>query len=121
MMGLYSSKRFGFALALSTAAAFGSYVTCAEGQVLPASGQNHAKTFGTGQKVQFSAPSDSFNTTNILNSTTPAVNPLNPPLSPFKQVQDDLFRPLNNALQPVDSMSGVMSVPVQQQEQQQRP
>jgi hypothetical protein len=134
MTHLFSRKRFGLALALGAFASFGATIAMADDTTsssspppqqqpaLPRPGlDHHLKIFGPGQKVQFSSPNDPFNISNLNNTVSPSLNRLNPPLSPLKQVQEDLFRPLANALQPVDSMSGVMSVPVEQQEQQQRP
>jgi hypothetical protein len=68
---------------------------------------------GHGEKIEFSEPTTPITTTasNLTEKVSPGMNRLNPAPSAFKQVQEDLFRPLANSLNTVDSMQGVMSLP----------
>lgn len=75
---------------------------------------------GKGDKIQFSEPSTPVATSNPTAGVNQGVERLNPIPSGFKQVQEDLFRPLKEALPSVDSMQGVMAMPeppVQQPQQ----
>jgi len=71
--------------------------------------QSHAG--GKREKIEFSDPGLSVTDSNLTEKVNPGLNRLNPTPSGLKQVEDDLFRPLKNAIDPVDSMQGVMSVP----------
>ena len=87
----------------------------------PANGQPTAN-LGPGQRIQFSPLSSPLAISNLTAAVeNPGLNRLNPEPSGFKQVQEDLFRPLTDAMQPVDSMGGVMAVPLPAPEQSQQP
>jgi hypothetical protein len=85
-----------------------------------AAGLSTAYAGGHGEKIEFSEPSTPVMASNLTANLSPAVNRLNPTPSGFKQVEEDLFGPLKNSMQPVDSMQGVMTLPMGPQQQQPR-
>lgn len=74
-------------------------------------GLSHAYAGGKREKIEFSDPGAPLTESNLTEKINPSLNRLNPPPSGLKQMEDDLFRPLKSAIEPVDSMQGVMSVP----------
>lgn len=74
---------------------------------------------GHGEKIEFSEPSTPVVASNLTANLNPTVNRLNPNPSAFKQVEEDLFGPLKNSMQPADSMQGVMTLPLPGPQQQQ--
>ena len=76
---------------------------------------------GHGEKIEFSEPSTPVVASNLTATVSPSLNRLNPAPSAFKQVQQDLFRPLVNAMQSENSMEGTLSGPLPQPQQRPAP
>jgi len=55
---------------------------------------------------------------NLTSTLSPALNRLNPEPNRFRQAQEDLFRPLKEAMKQDDPMGAVMSLPQMPQQQQ---
>ena len=97
----------------------GRYCVALAVMTVCASGLSTVYAGGHGEKIEFSEPSTPVIASNLTANISPAANRLNPTPSGFKQVEEDLFGPLKNSMQPADSMQGVMSVPLPGPQQQQ--
>ncbi len=74
-----------------------------------------------GEKIEFSEPSAPIIASNLTEKVSPSLNRLNPAPNAFKQVQQDLFRPLINSMQTDNSMQGTLSGPSPQPQQRPAP
>jgi hypothetical protein len=86
-------------LAILASAALGSVAAWAQSHTEPA---------------QVSEPASQVVTSNLSDNLNPGLERLNPSASGFKQVQEDLFRPLANSIRSVDSMQGILELPTPQ-------
>jgi hypothetical protein len=71
---------------------------------------------GHGEKIEFSEPSTPVIASNLTSAVSPGLDRLNPTPNRFKQVQDELFGPLKDAIAN-DSMQPLISLPPQNQQQ----
>jgi hypothetical protein len=67
---------------------------------------------GQGEKIEFSDPATPMAAASNLTATvTPGLNRLNPTPNAFRQVQEDLFRPLANSMRTPDPLDGQLPPP----------
>src|SRR5258708_2127717 len=78
-----------------------------------------ARAGGQGEKIEFFESGAPIMTSNLTATLNPGLNRLNPTLSGFKQVEEDLFGPLKSSMHQAGSTEGVMSVPLLGPQQQQ--
>jgi hypothetical protein len=72
---------------------------------------------GQGERIHFSEPTGGVSASNINANLPSSSNPFAPPTA-FKQMQDDLFRPLAESLHDSSSMDSVFPVPPPSQQSQ---